>query len=595
MERRTLRLLALFVALAGAYVVLEVVVAPRRERARRLEEGVFPFDAAEVAEIDLASGARVALEEGGPRLRAPVDAPADPTAVGALLDRILAARWGRRLSIPAESLAAYGLDPPRGIATVRARDGRSVTIAFGAETPAGKSVYLREAAGAGRAGVGAESIARVLSEGAETLRERRLIASGAGPLRGVRLERPRGALALEREGPGAWRIAAPIAARASREHVATLLARVTGARAARFLDAAADSAAFSPEPGPPSARAAMPSPAYRVVLRGDGFEDTLTFGSSTRDGANLVATGPLQPRPVVVDPSLREILDIDAASLREERLFRRAPAEAAAIALSLGADSLVLERDPSREGAWRVVAPESLDADPTRVRALLRNLDIARIERWADGTPARAAGLDPPRARVTLRFADPEGRETLALGLPTPDGGAYAAWEAESEILVVPDALFEFITPDPAAFEPRRLLASPLAAARELRVWAAVQYGVHVRLERMGDGWRVREGALTPDTLRVLTERLVALEWVDRVSWRRSAGVVPGGSSPPILTIQWDGPSAGGIEIGYSLDPTRRFGAIQKRDALYLFDAAEIDSIRALLGELDRPASDAKR
>lgn len=587
LDPRTVRLVALFLVLAGAYVVLEVVVAPRRERARRLEERIFPFEAAEVAQIALASGARVAVDSAGPRLREPVDAPADPQAVGALVDRLVAARWGRRFDVAAESLAAYGLDPPQGTATVSARDGRSVTLAFGAETPAGKSRYYRDAA-SGRVGVTGNGLARVMAESAEALRDRRLVVPSAAALWSARLERPRGALALAREGPGMWRIVEPISARASRDQVATLLARIVGARAARFLDAAGDSA-------PPAPAAPLP---YRVILHGDGFEDTLAFGSLSTEDSSLVAIAPLQPGPVLVDASLREILDLDAASLREEHLFRRAPAEAAAISLSLGEDALALERRAAAagaagEGAWRIVAPESLDADPTRVRALLRNLDIVRIARWADDTAAGAAGLDPPRARVTLRFADPPSSETLALGLPTPDGDLFAAWEGEAEIFAVPGALLDVVTPDPAAFETRRVLAEPLAAAHEIRVWAAVQYGVRVRLERTKSGWTVRDGTLAPDTLRALTERLAALEWVDRFVRARRLGDLPS-HSPPILTVEWDGPRARGIEIRESLDPTRRFGDIAGRNAAYLFDAAEIDSICALLGALDRPAGGAR-
>jgi len=585
-ERRALRFLALFLALAGAYVVLEVVVAPRRERARRLEERIFPFDAAEVAEIHLASGASVAFEDGGPRLRAPVDAPVDPAAVGALLDRVLAARWGRRLSVPAESLAAYGLDPPRGSATVRARDGRSVTLAFGAETPAGKSVYLRDAAGAGRVGVGAEFIARVLSEGAETLRDRRLVAPNAGALWAVRVERPRGALVLAREGPGAWRIVAPIAARAGREHIATLLSRVLGARAARFLDAAGDSAA--------RASALTASSAYRVVLSGGGFEDTLAFGMPRPEDGSIVATGPLQPCPVLVDPSLREILDIDAASLREERLFRRAPAEAAAVALSLGADALVLERDATRADAWRIVSPESLDADPTRVRALLRNLDITRIARWADDAPASAAGLDPPRARVALRFADPPSRETLLLGLPTPDGGAYAAWEAESEIIVTSEALLDVITPDPAAYEKRRFLEDRIEASHLITMTYQRGHLVLTRpkFRREGGGWRGTESGATfegsqrpeqPNRRLGMAgsenwvSRLRSLEYLDRLP--PAVGDSVFGFAEPFFVIEWDGPFAGRLEIGTQIGPSQRLARLSGRRWVYVLDTAGIDSL----------------
>ena len=138
------------------------------------------------------------------------------------------------------------------------------------------------------------------------------------------------------------------------------------------------------------------------------------------------------------------------------------------------------------------------------------------------------------------------------------------------------------LTPDPAAFESRRLLAAPLAGARRLTLDSFVGERRRVELEREGSGWRSRDGALSPVAARSLAARLAALEPLDRI-WGRAGANFPGPSNLSILSVEWDGAHGGSLGIHDFLDPTRRFGRITGRKAIYIFAAADIDSLVALL------------
>lgn len=578
MERRTLRLLALFAALLAAYLLAERVIAPRRAAHRLRTETIIPFRADEVAEVRLASGTRVLFGGGGPRLVEPVDAPADPAAADALLRGLLLSRWERRLDVPADSLAAYGLDPPRAMVAVQARDGRAVTLDLGAESVAGKKVYMRAREG-GEVGLVSDAFANALFAGADAVRERRLVAPGMD-VGGLRIERPSGVVSLSRDALGAWRLEEPVAARASGEQVSSLVARLTGAEAIAFLDDALDTAGLALETS---------SASRRVTIRSPRRDLTLTFQVRGGAGSYLIASGPVQPRPVIVGASLLDALDVAADSLRETRLFRQAPSSALGIEMALGADTLVIEREPTAEEGWRIVRPESIEADPTHVRALIRNLEIARIEGRAAGAAPRDVGLDPPRATLRLRFAEPPREEAIAFGLPVLRGAVRAAWEGEDEIFLVSDRLLDLIVPDPAAFEAQRLLAGRLAGADRITMTSPLRdVAVSPReLRRERNGWRLfidgkrRGHSDSPDLEGAWTsemyKRLESIEALDRLPVVGSDSTF--GFTPPGLVVEWDGPRAGRFEVGAPLDPTRRFARLSDRRAIYLVSAADIDSI----------------
>jgi Domain of unknown function (DUF4340) len=145
MRPRTAALaVALSLAVLGAAVAVGrfALVRHAEERAAHEERGtpVLAFDPARAVAVRLVSGSvEVRLERRGGRgwVSVPGGVPADPRAVGALLDRLAALR--RRATsagagLAPERLRPYGLDAPRRRIAVGLDDGRVETLAIGLTT-----------------------------------------------------------------------------------------------------------------------------------------------------------------------------------------------------------------------------------------------------------------------------------------------------------------------------------------------------------------------------------------------------------------------------------------------------------------------------
>jgi hypothetical protein len=117
----------------------------RARHARSAERRVLDFQAAEVVGLDLSLGTeavRLRRDPSGWHLLGPPEAPADPAAVAALLDRLGALRRRSALA-PGHDPSRYGLDPPRGRLSLALADGRSLALDLGDDTPVGQSFYAR--------------------------------------------------------------------------------------------------------------------------------------------------------------------------------------------------------------------------------------------------------------------------------------------------------------------------------------------------------------------------------------------------------------------------------------------------------------------
>lgn len=565
MQRRTVHLLIALAIAAAAFYLIEVRGSAERSRERQMASALFAVEPAEIDEIRLSSGVTLRRSAAGFTMTEPTAAPVDPIETGRLLHGLLAARRLRELELPADSLDAFGLDPPRAWGSVRTRDGRLITVDLGRPTPTENSLYARVRE-SGSATVVWGSIIRDFERSAEALRERRLLVAGVRQVESIRLEGPHGVVSVARDPTRYWRSREPRPGRASAEAIAVFIELLGEVRAAGFADTVS---CFPPAVLEPQTRRASfglldESGAQRSVV-------LTVSGRQRRDGFLLAASSQL-PRPVLVEPAVIDLLDVSSDSLQEVRLFRPLPREAIGLELQRGADTLVARRSGAD---WQIVRPESLPADPIRIRALLRNLDNERIARWAPGVDRRAAGLLDPLARVTLFFDEIPMADGIVVGGPASEEFHYAGFEGEEEVFVVPRRVLDFLTPDVGAFEARYVLQSALGSAETVAIRSAA--GAAVRLVRHGAQWRDEDERLGDGEAAALVDRLARLAPLDRFSVSMSEGAL--GFAEPYLVVEWSGGRAGRLQIGDRLDPQRRFGRLQNRDAVYLFYEPDIDAL----------------
>ncbi len=236
--------LAAILALVAAYIF-----AVDRPRAQRAEE------ARHLVQLAKADVAAVTLESPkGPveltrrdaahwEVTRPVQAPAASFPVGDLLDAVTGLVPQRTVRDTASDLPAYGLDKPAARITLRTQAGRTVTIEIGKPSPVATALYARVVPGSAIYLVDS-SIKDALSKSAADLRQRTLADFANADVQTVRIESPKGPLAVDRLGPDRWRFGGAHPWPADDFKVSDLFFPLTTSEAKAFHDGVTDPAQY---------------------------------------------------------------------------------------------------------------------------------------------------------------------------------------------------------------------------------------------------------------------------------------------------------------------------------------------------------------
>lgn len=209
---------------------------------------------------------------------------------------------------------------------------------------------------------------------------------------------------LLRKPEGSWQLVEPIAARADDTVVRDVVRSLAKLRAARFV-----AAEPRPEHGLQRPRLRVrvrfaPSVAAEVADGGqadggsaEARERVLLVGASSDDGAYARLDGD-DATVFLIESSLVDRL---AAPLVDRDLFSFSEDAVRSVVIERGAERFELARDGER---WTLGGEETPSAPADRI---LTRLSVVRAaEAFAFGPPRPELGLDPPRARVTIRLAD---------------------------------------------------------------------------------------------------------------------------------------------------------------------------------------------
>lgn len=97
-------------------------------------------------------------------------------------------------------------------------------------------------------------------------------------------------------------------------------------------------------------------------------------------------------------------------------------------------ETIVLERDPKADSAWRMTAPRAGRADQAAVERLTTTLEFASVARKVD--PGAPLGLEHPRASGAITMGGLVLRFALGAPSPRPEGSAYFRVEGEPPVVV---------------------------------------------------------------------------------------------------------------------------------------------------------------
>gem|GEM_PF-3687712 len=394
-------LLAGATCLAGLYLSLN-----RWSEEADLEGGPkpFSFDPALVTGLSLArpeGEISLALREGEWWLERPLKAPADGEAV----EEVLAALAGLapEKAVKDADEAGLGFDRPSLSLVLTLAGGRLAVQVGSAAGPRGGRWLRRE--GGGTAFLVAGEGMAGLDKDLLTLRDKRLVAPGLGPVREIKAMGPGFGWILARS-PGGWRLTGEgVRGPADPLLAEELLTQLREGRIEAFID-----------------RSPADPLASTVRLRGEEGGSWLRLWPPGEGQRTAVGRSSRHLEPFLVDAALHEAFTRAPSGLLDRRLMGYDPLSAGRlemVRLDAGPPlRLVVERSPG--GPWRVSEPDqgrpgSPKVDQALAAALVDSLAQVRYLERTD------RGLS--RAVVRLTVFDLQGRVLAGLELGRDGSG----------------------------------------------------------------------------------------------------------------------------------------------------------------------------
>jgi hypothetical protein len=382
-------LILLIVALGlGAYIYF--VESERDPAGTVTRESVFDVEREDITALTVrAAGAddATALErtDDGWTITAPAQARADQMTVDAILSAITAMQIERVIEENPTDLAQYGLEPAEVEVTFTTAGGASHTLAVGNATPTGSGMYARTGDTPRLLLVPSYHKASI-NKTTFDLRDRRVLDVAQATVERVGLTRPnQPALLLER-ADGAWRIAAPIEARADAGPVDSLVSRLSSARMSSIVDEGSEPSAAD------LAKWGLDKPRLTATLGSGSSSATLAIGAEQGD-SGLYARDLARNLVFTVDRALLTDLDKTAADFRVKDIFTFTASSARRIEITRAGTTYIWEKATRSDAdnaqpTWTRVQPEASDVNQTTITDLLNALASLRAESFESSAPS---------------------------------------------------------------------------------------------------------------------------------------------------------------------------------------------------------------
>ncbi len=448
-------------ALASYIWFVERKQEPKKEGERE-KVTLLAVDKAKAREISLSAfageGIRLVKEGTSWKLTTPFAAPADTSAVEAMLTSLEKLEADELVADQVTDFAQYGLDTPsRQVKALLEGAKAPLAVDFGAKSPDGGSLYARKP-GEPKVYLVASWVEGSFDKKPFDLRDRDLLHVKRDDVRSLEVAGPEGSYALARTDEGEWAFTTPLATRAGRWSVDGLLGTIENLR----MDSVAGEAVSDVRDAKQIARYGLAKPARVVTLvTKDGVARTLEIGGAAPDPTATPAPSPspspakkgekpAPPKPTkyyarhagsglvaVVAATLADDLAKGMGELRAKRLLEVATYETeafdvtAAGATKTYAKSTTKDKDGLDKTQWKRTAPDAKDLDTTKVEDALFKMGGVEVAEFVDSPSAAPAyGLDAPALKVTVKAKNESWVE-----LGRKDGTFYARRNGDSAIL----------------------------------------------------------------------------------------------------------------------------------------------------------------
>ena len=355
---------------------------------------------------------------GGWRLAAPVDAPADTEAVEKLAAGLSSAKIESfvlpsaanplpegETSLRPSALAPYGLSADAGFAvTVRSASGAAEQIVFGAGSGTNRVYALVQNASA--VVEVAASLAELCRAGGASFRDSRVFPVGADErLASVSLSAGSLVYVLAQDTNRTWRLEAPVVAPADPAAAAAMVERVLRMKRSDVPDS------------PPA---------------GGGVRVSVATSAGVQPGV-VVPAAYFADCGAFADLRSKTLLSVDPASVRGLSVT---PRGGPTVTVSPSADRSRWNLEGGVPATVRVEAVKKLLAALTRVEATAVETVAATPEDF------RRCGLDVPSLTIAVDFVQPDAaRRNLLLGGAAGGGGVYATVGGADAVFILSRAV----------------------------------------------------------------------------------------------------------------------------------------------------------
>ena len=395
--------LALFTLL---YFLAKGPTGPRSGSSALLAQGV--VQGAEKIQIEnLETGQEWMIEKRAAtwRITSPVLWPANPFAVSRILNQLQFLEEVTRFAVSdieqsGQSLADFGLDPPKATLTLHHRGAQS-QIAIGQGTEVGNRLYVLSPDRANVVVVNRELLDSITFE-LEAMRSQEIFDIPLFETRSVSLKIGDLPVRIVRDG-GGWKFETPVETTADTARVESAINRLTGMRLVDFSEE--DQQVHGLE-----------SPRMRLTLEGNNRRQTVIIGNRVEDDfqvlryyAKLADSATVFVLPAGPLSDFFDSLD----RLRERQFVRLERDAITSITISAGEQSTQLQK--LEQGGWQVPVKDARrsflvwPADPTVIDGLIEAILGLRAIVFVSDSPSAADlesfGFNHPQRRVAIQAA----------------------------------------------------------------------------------------------------------------------------------------------------------------------------------------------
>jgi hypothetical protein len=428
MQRSTLILL-LIAAVAGVLVyVFEGRSGKSADEEAEKTTPAFKFNREDVVGITLVRGGQtINLENQNNKwvITQPVNAAADESAVNALVGDLVSARVERDFPPAGGDLKPYGLSEPAVKLEVKLKNGSTHRVELGTKDEISLSAFAK-IDGSQNVALVPVNLLNDSDKSLNDLRDRFVLGATQYELSSFKIVNESGGYELEKK-ESEWNIKSPVAGPADESQVGSLLADITGAKAAEVVSENVDD----------PAKYGLDKSKVSITARlNTGGERTVSVGSKVEE--NYYAKVSDRPQLLKIDTLFYEKLNTKLASLRSRQFVKLNRDELTKIYIKNSNLTLVAEK---KDDKWKITEPAAKKDKEASTFKMFTPLETQATE--VLDKPSRAIAAKLAKPAVEVRLTEKNGKTTI-LKISSADGdNVYVKVEGRPEIYKVEKSLLD--------------------------------------------------------------------------------------------------------------------------------------------------------